>query len=257
MPTFSSILPSIPADILSRLEQTYTEIKHHFRGSRWEPSELNGGKFCEVVIRLLEWHTSSPQTYTPFGTSIRDFGQATRRFETLTSFPDSVRFHIPKLLNALYTIRNKRGVGHTSGDVDPNHMDASLVVAMTDWIMAEVVRIFHVVSTADAQVIVESLVSKQVQSVWEVDGKHRVLDPKLSYTDKMLLLLYRHHPKPIAEADLMDWTEHSNSSVFRRDVLKRCHERKLVEYSSDKRQVFLSPIGLVYVEKSLPLDMSA
>jgi hypothetical protein len=256
MPTFSTILPTIPADILVRLEQTYSEIKHHFRSSRWEPSELNGGKFCEVVIRLLEWHTSSPQTYTPFGTQIRDFGQATRRFETLTTFPDSVRFHIPKLLNALYTLRNKRGVGHTGGDVDPNHMDATLVVATTDWMMAEIVRIFHAISTHEAQAIVESLIVKQLQVVWEVDGKHRVLDASLSYTDKALLLLYKHHPKPVNEGDLISWTEHSNASTFRRDVLKRCHRRKLIEYDAAKKQVFLSPLGVTHVENTIPLALT-
>ncbi len=51
---------------------SYTEIKENFGQGRWEPSELNGGKFCEVTFRLLEWHTSTPaHSYTAFGTKPR------------------------------------------------------------------------------------------------------------------------------------------------------------------------------------------
>lgn len=245
----------MPADLIDRLDHTYSEIKNHFKSGRWESSELNGGKFCEVVFRLLEWHTTVPKTYTPFGTSIRDFGQATRRFETMTTFPDSIRFHIPKLLNALYTLRNKRGVGHTGGDVNPNHMDALLVVSMADWIMAEIVRIFHSVTTDKAQDIVESLMVKQVHAVWEVDGKRRVLDTSLSFTNKTLLLLYQSHPKAISEENLLSWTEHSNASIFRRDVLRRCHENKLIEYDTVKKIATLSPLGIRYVEKNISLKI--
>jgi hypothetical protein len=53
--------------------------------------------------------------------------------------PRSIRIQFPRMLIALYEIRNNRGVGHTGGDVDPNQMDAVTVVAMTNWVMAEFV----------------------------------------------------------------------------------------------------------------------
>ena len=43
------------------------------------------------------------------------------------------------MIVALYEIRNDRGVGHTGGDVDPNHMDASMVLAGAKWLVAELV----------------------------------------------------------------------------------------------------------------------
>jgi hypothetical protein len=110
-----SLFPSFPKPIIKNLEKSYNEIKINYAQRRYEPSELNGGKFCEVVLRILEWHTSSPKSYTPFGKSIRNFNQATRRFESLSSFPDSIRFHIPKILNSIYDIRNKRGLGMSQG----------------------------------------------------------------------------------------------------------------------------------------------
>ncbi|MDG6999674.1 MAG: hypothetical protein JRN15_11225 [Nitrososphaerota archaeon] len=250
---FNSVFPTIPKPILSRLEKSYNAIKRNFREGRLEPSELNGGKFCEAVFRLLEWHTS--HTYTKFGESIRNFSQATRRFEGLTGFPDSVRFHIPRTLDALYVIRNKRGVSHLGGDVDPNHMDALFVVSSCDWVMAELVRLFHNLTTDEAQALVESLVTKQVPIVWNVGSMRRILNPQLSYKDKMLILLYGESPKPVKEGDLFAWIEHSNLSVFRRDVIWPCHKQKLIEYDVGSGNIAISPKGMQYVEKTVELEV--
>jgi hypothetical protein len=255
MADFSKVFGLIPTHLRNKLEKSYGEIKSNFSQGRWEPSELNGGKFCEIVLRILEWHTSPTHVFTPFGSKISDFGQATRRFEPMVAFPESVRFHIPKILNALYTIRNKRGVGHVGGDVDPNHMDATFIVAATNWVMAELVRLLHGVTTLEAQEIVEGLITKNLPAVWEIDGKRRILNPKMSFTDKTLLLLYHEHPKSLTEKQLVDWTEHSNTAVYRRDVLRRCHKLKTIEYDETKGIVFLSPTGLAYVEKTIPLEI--
>ena len=91
---------------------------------------------------------------------------------------------------ALYEVRNNRGVGHVGGDVDPNHMDATLVVASAKWVVAELVRLFHAVDTKTATEIVEALITREVPAVWEVNGKRRVLTGGLTMKQKALLLLY-------------------------------------------------------------------
>lgn len=249
--SFSEFFSSLPKLLLGKLEKNYTEIKVNFAQRRFEPSELNGGKFCEVVLRILQWHTSVTGSYTPFGTKIRDFGQATRSFESLSAFPDSVRFHVPRILNALFTIRNKHGVGHVGGDVDPNHMDALFVVAAADWVMAELLRIFHDVSTEEAQDMVEALISKRLSVIWEVGGRKRVLDPNIRYLDRTLLLLYDSYPKVLLDRTLYDWTEHTNLGVYRNRVLKRLHREKFAEYDVSTGEVHLSPTGLQYVEQQI------
>lgn len=247
--TFREIFPSLPEDIRSRLESTYAEIQRRFAEGKFEPTELNGAKFCEVLFRLVEWHTTGK--YTPLGTQIKNFEQASRQFEPLKAFPDSVRFNIPRTMAAIYTLRNKRGVGHVGGDVDPNYMDSVFVVSACQWILAELVRLLHGVHPQQASQIVERVVALRVPLIWEVSGKRRVLDPSLSFKEKTLLLLYSVYPESVAEADLISWTEHSNASVYRRDVLKRCHSAKLVEYDPQGRTVVLSPLGVKYAEENI------
>jgi len=55
-------------------------------------------------------------------------------------------------------VRNNRNVGHVGGDVDPNHMDAVAVMSMSNWIMGEIVRVFHrLPTTSEAQQLVDAL----------------------------------------------------------------------------------------------------
>ncbi len=254
MTAFSFLFREFPEDILKNLEQNYIKLKGNFLDRKYEPSELNGGKFCETVFRLLEWHTSETHSYTPFGIKINDFGQSIRKFENLTNFTNSVRFHIPKLLNAIYDIRNKRGVGHVGGDVNPNYMDSVFVVSACDWIIAELIRIFHQIDTEKAQDIVDGLVTKKIPLIWEIGDVKRVLNPKLSFIDKTLVLLYSEFPKNILENILFNWVEHSNISYFKRDVLKHLHKKKFIEYDIKSGKITISPTGRKYVEGNKLLE---
>src|SRR2546423_9437344 len=89
--------------------------------------------------------------------------------------PRSIRIQIPRMLVALFEIRNNRNVGHVGGDVDPNHMDAVCVLQMSKWIVAELVRVFHNVDVDTATEIVDTLVERETPLIWEVNGLKRVL----------------------------------------------------------------------------------
>lgn len=243
------LLPSIPKVLSGALIKHYKKIKENFLEGRYEPSELNGAKFSEVVLRILQWYVSPKHLYTPLGERIKNFDQATRKFEHETSFPDSIRFHIPRTLDILYVIRNKRGVGHVGGDIYPNQMDAMFVVAASDWILAELVRIFHKTSISEAQKIIESIITKKLPLVWEVEGRKRVLQENMSYKDQVLVLLYSEYPLPVLDRSLFDWTDHSHLTYFRRDVLRPLHKERLIEYDKKTNKVHLSPAGIKKAEE--------
>ena len=245
-----NLFQTIPEGLRHELLSAYRQILRNFRERRWEPAELNGGKLCEVVYTILRGYVDGKFPNKP--TKPKNMVDACRQLEQAApnSFPRSPRIQIPRILVALYEIRNNRGVGHVGGDVDPNHMDALCVLEMAKWILSELIRIFHDVSTEKAAAAVESIVERTLPIVWEVAGKRRVLDPQMSMKDKALVLLY-HCMTPLSEADLVDWVEHTNGSVFRRDVLRPAHKQKLLEYDSAARTVQISPRGIEYVENSI------
>src|ERR1041385_5024768 len=61
---------------------------------------------------------------------------------------------------------------------------------MLDWTMAEFVRLHHGVSSNEAQVIVDALVTRQAPVVQEFSGFLKVLNPALQAGDHVLLVLY-------------------------------------------------------------------
>ncbi len=61
----------LPSELVDALLESYDEIKQNFFLGRHGPSELNGGKFCEASIRILQHHTNAGM-YSPLGTHISD-----------------------------------------------------------------------------------------------------------------------------------------------------------------------------------------
>jgi hypothetical protein len=166
----------------------------------------------------------------------------------------SLRVQIPRMVIALYEIRSNRGVGHAGGDVDPNHMDALVVIEMSKWLVAELIRLFHAVDTRTAALMVERLITRTVPVVWEAGEVRRVLNPKLSMKAQTLVLLYS-AAKPVNDRELAKWVEYSNSSMFRTRVLMPLHQQRLIEYHVDLGTVEISPTGVDYVETKVPVDL--
>lgn len=245
----TSVFGVLPGTLRDELLRAFREIVKNFRERRWEPAELNGGKLSEVVYSILKGYAAGQ--YPSRAKKPSNMVDACRKLETdAPRAPRSIRIQIPRMLIALYEIRSNRNVGHVGGDVDPNHMDAICVLNMSKWIVAELVRVLHNVDTETATQIVDSLVERETPLIWEVNGRKRVLDPKLSMRDKTFLLLHQ-ATGPVEEADLVSWVEHSNASVYRRDVLRPAHRERYVEYDPVKRTVQLSPRGIAYVEETL------
>jgi hypothetical protein len=146
----TKLLAYIPAGLRDPLVQCYQKIAANFREHRWEPSELNGGKFCECVYWIIKGALDGG-TYVAAPSKPSNMRTACYSIESRpkSGLPadDSLRILLPRMLPPLYDIRNNRGVGHVGGDVNPNQMDATAVYSMTSWIMAELVRIFHNVTT--------------------------------------------------------------------------------------------------------------
>jgi hypothetical protein len=241
-------LGNLPDTLRQELLDAFNNIVTNFRENKWEPSELNGGKLCEIVYCILKGYTDG--VYPTHSSKPSNMVDDCRALEQVgSSFPRSVRIQIPRMLIALYEVRNNRGVGHVGGEVDPNHMDASVVLNMSKWILAELVRIFHNLDTQAASDVVELLTERELPVIWQVNGKKRVLKLGLSMKEKTLLLLYSE--PSLDEATLVNWIEHTNTSVYRRDVLNKGHRARLWEYDKSTRTVTLSPLGSDFVERKL------
>lgn len=249
----AKVLANLPGGLRDPLVATYREIASNYIEGRWEPSELNAGKLCEIVYTIADGALCGTFAATP--SKPADMVASCRALEqrppNASLIGDrSLRILIPRFLLPLYEIRNNRNVGHVGGDVNPNYLDATTTYSMSSWLVAEIIRIFHGVSTIEAQQTVNALVERKNPLIWEVDGVKRVLDPKMSKSDQTLLILYS-EAGSINEKQLCSWIEYSTLGMYRTRVLISLHKDRLVEYDLQSGSVRISPAGVKEVESRL------
>lgn len=245
MPT--TALSAIPDALRTPLIEEYSQIVNNFMERRWGPAELSGGRFCEVVYTILHGHAQNAYALSP--TKPANFVNACRALENNAGVPRSFQILIPRLLPALYEIRNNRNVGHIGGDVDPDFMDCSMVLATASWIMAELIRVFHNVTTDEAQTSVDALAERRMPLVWKSGSIRRVLRTDLQLRDQILILMASATGR-IATDELFTWTGYSKRAYFNR-LLAQLHDQRLVEYHRDTQDVEMLPPGSDFVSRLL------
>src|SRR6202167_5186796 len=117
------LLPKLVDEVL----EAHAEAKKNFYLGGLRLSEVEGGRFCEAVFRILEHATTG--TGTPLGGQLatdRLIGRLAQM--PATSAPESIRLHIPRALRVVYDIRNKRDAAHLVDGIDPNLQDVTMVV---------------------------------------------------------------------------------------------------------------------------------
>ena len=206
---------------------------------------IKAGKICEVVYSIVQGKIIGPYPATP--SKPPNMVDDCKKLEPHNKVHGrSLCIQIPRLLVAAYELRNNRAIGHVGGDVDPNHMDAELLMRTVQWIVAELVRVFGKLSIDDAKALVESLTERVFPVVWVDGDERRVLNPSLGYPDQVLVLLYTFGNAATVE-QLLKWTELKKPNYFRDDVLRRLHLDAFIHVSGEV--VKLLPPGVREVER--------
>jgi len=249
--TLELSLAGIPKEFRERLIKSYLALKRDLAESRHDAAGLNAGKLCETVLRYLQ--NKFLGQHTAFGKQIPNFAEECRKIVTtpVGSATESENSILPRALVFLYTMRNKRGIGHAHGDVDANGIDSAVMARVADWIVAELIRIHHAMSLEEAQDIVDAIAVRQLPEIWEIACKKRVLREGLQAKDESLLLLYSSKDSVVLVEDLIGWIEYSNAGVFKSSVLTPLHKIRMIEWDRDSDSVTLSPKGADYVEHAL------
>lgn len=244
-------LGGVPGVYRTRLANAHTKMKAAHRAREYDSCGVQAGKICETMIRYLQYELTGAAT--PFGTSLSNFSDLCKGMEKTpkTAGPEELRVLIPRALNFVYTMRNKRGMGHEGEEVDPHEADASAVVALANWCVAELIRVTSTLPMEDAQRVVDALAERELPVVWSGAGRKRVLDPQMSRKDQVLTLLYSEPDDATPIEDLCAWVEAPRLDLFRTRVIAAMHAERMVEYDRETETVMLLPPGVAAAEKLL------
>lgn len=242
MTTLKEALEKIPEGLLKPLLREYEEALDAGRAGKWEVAGLKAGKLCEIIYTILKGHVDGQFVTKP--DKPKNMVSACLVFEQADPkiFSRAVRIQMPRLLIAIYELRNNRDIGHVGGDVDPNKMDGEFFVRSIKWLVAELVRLFHSVDINEAAELVEIVSQRSLPQVWEKDGVIRVLNPKMGAKDKTILVLY-HLGQAVAYGKLFDAVEYSHKGMFVKSVLNSLHKEKMIDLNRKTGLVTLLPPG--------------
>lgn len=250
-PSLEVALSSIPSTLRKRLIKNYSTLKNQSLESQYDTIGHQAGKLAEVLLRILQNILTG--SYTPLSNDVGNFKGECEKIEKTpkTAGSEGLRIIMPRALLFLYTLRNKRDFGHAGGEVDANEIDALSSIRLADWCMSELIRVCHSIPIEDAQILCDAIAERKLPVIWSVLGRKRILDTSLSYRDQTLLLLYTDIESGIPTEDLFEWTEHSNRTNYRRDVLAKLHKDRLIEWDKETEMAIISPTGINKVENSI------
>lgn len=231
--------------LVDELLEAYIEAKRNFYEGGHRLNAVEGGRFCEAAYRLLDQRASG--SFTPLGRQL-DTERITRQLANLPygSHPDSVRIYIPRSLRVVYDIRNNRDAAHLADGIDPNVQDATLVVSVLDWVMAEFVRLYHGSSPDQAQRVVEDLVTRRAPAIQEFGDYLKVLKPNLRASDHVLALLYHRGAAGATLAELTEWARPPMRANLKRTLTGLSDDKALVHF--DGQRYIITDTGKQNVE---------
>lgn len=215
----------------------FDEIQSNFIRRKWKASELDAGHFVEGVRRIIEYRLLG--AYTPIGKSLPNFNDKLLLQYEQTSGDESYRVLIPRVLRAIYGVRNKRGVGHL-GLISPNEMDATLILYNVKWVVAEILRLESGLPPSETQAVIEQVVDREAPLLWKEGSVVRVSRKGVPAREQILLLLYDKNAQTAEE--LREQCEYDNAFNFRK-ILKRLHRDKLIFLAADG-SCALMPAGI-------------
>lgn len=248
----AQLSPRFTALLVDELLSTYIEAKRNFYLGGHRLAEVEAGRFCEATFRILEESTTG--SFTPIGQTL-DTDRTISRLANVPrgTHPDSVRLHIPRALRLVYDIRNQRDAAHLADGIDPNLQDATLVAATLDWVLAELIRIYHNIPADDAQRIVEDLVTRIVPVIQDFNGFQKVLNPSLRVSEHCLVLLYNRGGQGATFEELRSWVRPAMRGNLQRTLIRLTNERDFVHF--DESKYYITRLGEAEVERRRLLEL--
>jgi hypothetical protein len=206
---------------VSSVVQYFISSTQKFEQGDWDTSLLKAGKFIEATIKMLWIYAgkSLPIKQKDFKAGV--FAQKIiDQVNTSEISEDGVRLEIPRASIFIYDITSNRGSRHDSDEIAPNEMDASTILPMCSWILAELVRFAtkKSIDTEEAKKIIGSLIERKYPIFEEIDDRVYVDHKKFKSANECgLLILYKVYPNRITKNKFTDCLKRHN---FKQSAIK-------------------------------------
>jgi len=180
----------------------YESGTERFIARDWDRVAQDLGKFVEAVTKAIMAFGGITSA-----TAGRQFkvSNELKRFENHQPLmPDVLRMVVPKALIYITELVNNR-LGRHDTEIDPHEMDASAVMPLGSWVLAELVRFCTPNTDQDeATALIQELTAKVVPFFEVIEGRTYVYNGHVLKAEEVaLLLLYHAYPARVASDELV------------------------------------------------------
>jgi len=237
----------LPPDLVDKLLETFIKMKEDYYLGNYRSASFEAGRFSEIALRMIQYILEG--THTSLNLNLPKFHDEVVRLGNITGHSDTVRFHIPRTLEVIHDIRNKRDVGHPKAELDANYSDATLSLYSTSWILAELIRIFYTNDIDEAQKMVDNLMQIQIPIIQEFNGFLKILDQKIHLKNKILLFSLYKKDQGITIENINEWTKQQHRRDYIAKVLNELETDKAYLHS-EKDRYFITRTGILEIFRS-------
>jgi hypothetical protein len=246
------LAPPLDHPLTESLVDEFISLERRFIQRDWEPAQLDGGQFCEVLARIL-YHQDSgnlnpSKDYDECLTYIED--QKSQNTHAITPHRDAL--HLAKVLRTTYKFRSQRGGVHISPLYKPNHMDSKVIIEMVRWLFAETLRVFW--SGVDREQVakaIRELLTFDVPCIGKFEEVIMVQRTDLSAEEEVLVLLHYAGEQGFSRTDVGKYAMVSPASVTTAlKSLTAPDVREVIKLPSGKFR--LTDLGSKRIREKLP-----
>lgn len=243
----SDLSVTIDRALAVQLVDEYISLENRFVLRDWEPAELDGGQFCEVVARIIYSADSGNVSLTKDLNSCLKYICNDNVPHAVTPRTDLIR--LEKVLRCVYKFRSQRGAVHISPNYTPNGMDARLVAESVRWCFAELLRIFWNGSRDAVAKAIRELLQFTTPAIGMYGDRLLVQRTDLTAEEEILILLHHSGEAGMSRRDIGHHAELDPPLVTR--TLQKLMHRSVRQLVFVVDKYYLTDLGSRRVREQL------
>lgn len=177
----------IDKDLVNDLVESYVAVKDSYIQGDHEGALSKSGKFVENVFRVLKYIKSNRILKEIKQHEFIEISEELKNADG-SKYSESIRILIPRIsLSLIYEPRSKLGAIHVK-EINPDFIDGKLTVGACDWIMAELLRLYHTRNPKKVNELIQQIV-KEFVPIIQIVGDEKFVTAKLGCREEILVRL--------------------------------------------------------------------
>jgi hypothetical protein len=183
----SQMSPPLDRLLATQLVDEFISMERRYIQRDWEPTELDGGHFCEALARILYHQDSGNLELAKLFNDCLCYIEKSSNPHTISRQNAN---HLVRVIRTIYKFRNERGVAHISAVYSPNQMDAKFLIESVRWAFAETLRMFWSGDRDQVAKTIRELLQFDVPCIGVFDDVILVQRTDLKADEEILVLLH-------------------------------------------------------------------